>query len=108
MLRCTIELGMEAGLAARRRDQQPALIFKHGPCGYSLLHLAATYGDPAMVGLLLSYGLDPDEARNSQRYMPLFFAYPPPYAKAELLLARGQTFRRAQKTILPFCIMLSG
>ncbi|HYK88432.1 MAG TPA: ankyrin repeat domain-containing protein [Acidobacteriota bacterium] len=79
-------------------NQKPSLIYKRSPWGgISLLHLAATYADLDMVRLLLSHGLDPNESRNNARVTPLFFAYRPPYEKAELLLAHGADIRARAK-----------
>jgi ankyrin repeat protein len=71
-------------------DARPALIRKHTPWGgYSLLHMGALFGDPALVALLLERGIDPNEARQPDRTAPLFFARKHPYGNAEVLLSRG-------------------
>jgi uncharacterized protein len=71
-------------------NQKSSLIYRRSPWGgISILHLAAYYGDLDMVRLLLSHGFDPNESRNNDRVTPLFFAYRPPYEKAELRLAHG-------------------
>ena len=71
-------------------DTRPALIRKHTPWGgYSLLHMGALFGDPALVALLLERGIDPNEARQPDCTTPLFFARKHPYDNAEILLSRG-------------------
>lgn len=70
-------------------ERDPALIQKRSPSGWSALHLAVAYGDPKMMGLLLSFGADPNDAPKTVGYPPLFFASSPPFENAELLLAHG-------------------
>jgi ankyrin repeat protein len=70
-------------------ERDPALIRKRSPNCWSALHLAAAYGDPKMIRVLLSFGADPNDAPKTVSHTPLFFASRAPFENAELLLARG-------------------
>ena len=83
-----IVLGRSA-IVREMLERDPSLIRKRSPWGLSALHLAAQYGDPELVGLLLSLGADPNDAPKSYNSTPLFFASSPPFENARLLLAHG-------------------
>lgn len=70
-------------------EAEPNLIFRQSTDRWSALHMAARYADPGMVDLLLSAGADANGRTLPHRPTPFFFAFPQPYRKAELLLAKG-------------------
>lgn len=67
-----------AGDLARTREllaSDPSLVDAHSPDGFSPLGLAAFFGRPAVLNLLLNEGADPDAAsRNPMRVAPLHSA----------------------------------
>lgn len=94
----TAALMGDTNAVRRFLTDQPWLIKKHSPWGgYSLLHIGASYGDTAMIELLLDHGIDPNEAKQPDRMTPLFFSYKFPYRNAELLLSCGADINRRAK-----------
>jgi len=69
--------------------ENPGLVRKHSPDGWSALHIAARYGDTELLTLLVSAGADVNDNLNKSGLTPLFFATREPYSNAELLLAKG-------------------
>ena len=70
-------------------NEDPRLLHKHSPGGWTVLHIAARYADTEMLTLLVSAGADVNDNRNKERMTPLFFATEEPYSNAALLLANG-------------------
>ena len=70
-------------------NEDPRLLHRHSPDGWTVLHIAARYADTEMLALLVSVGADVNDDRNKERKTPLFFAAEEPYSNAALLLASG-------------------
>jgi ankyrin repeat protein len=70
-------------------NEDPRLLHKHSPDGWTVLHIAARYADTEMLTLLVSAGADVNDNRNKKWKTPLFFATEEPYSNAVLLLANG-------------------
>jgi len=82
-----IALG-RTGLVQTMLNENPSLIRRHSPDGWTALHIAARYAPTETVALLISAGADVNSL-GKRRLTPLFFATEEPYNNAELLLAKG-------------------
>jgi ankyrin repeat protein len=83
-----IALGRTELVQAMLKDN-PSLIRKHSPRGWTALHIAARYAPTETVALLISAGADVNSP-GKQGFTPLFWATPDePFSNAELLLAKG-------------------
>jgi ankyrin repeat protein len=82
-----IALGRTELVQAMLNDN-PSLIRRRSPDGWTALHIAARYAATATVALLISAGADVNSVGKRGR-TPLFFATEEPYSNAALLLAKG-------------------